>query len=194
MNRRDVIISSVKLIGLGLLAPTLAKASEQFPGLALEADRSMTLVSTLQIATGKKYEDITADDLAKIETLKLQHIHIESFTKNDFVGLDRLKSLEIESIFHGRSGVVDKGVFEPLQQLETLKFTFNQFNTKLSPDVFVYLVSLKTLDLTTNTFQAFPESVFTALPRLETLKVSKNLSQAVLARLQDHFGDRLLVQ
>lgn len=194
MNRRDVIIGSVKLIGLGLLAPTLAKASEQFFDFAPEFDRSSTLVETLEAAAGKPYADITPDDLAKITTLNLEHIHIESFNSNDFAGLAALSSLTISSIFHRKSGIVGKETFEPLERLETLVLSFNQFDAKLSPDVFAPLKALKTLDLRNNIFALFPESVFTAIPRLETLKVSRNLSKPILDRLQEQFGGRLVVQ
>ena len=204
MNRRDVIINSVKIIGLGLLAPTLAKASEQFSnfgtGMDFDVDadgdgeRSETLVSTLEQATGKSYKDITPEDLAKVERVKLLHIHIDNFDNRDFVGLDNLKFLNINSIFHTKPGVIAKEVFLPLRNLETLELTFNQFSDKLSPDVFIYLTSLKTLDIASSTFRAFPESVFTALPRLESLIVSRNLAPQILERLTAQFGPRLVVK
>lgn len=194
MDRRDVIVNSIKLVGLGLLAPTLAKASEHFGDVNFEQDRSITLITTLQVATRKEYKDITPDDLAAIDDLQTTHQHVSEFTNNDFTGLINLKSLRILSIFHNQPGFLSKAVFEPLMQLETLKLDFNQFTDKLSPDIFVPLIALKVLDLSSSQFEVFPESVFTSLPQLQVLKVStRSVDGKTLTRLKETFGDRLVV-
>jgi hypothetical protein len=170
-----------------------------FGSLAIADDfgkRSGTVTSALRMQLNKNPDQITAQDLASVTSLKLPHIHLDAFEEGDFSGLINLKRLEFFSLFH-RAGKKDAGppafthrVFSTLPKLEELVITSDQLGT-LPDDVFGSLPSLRVLVLTNVTLPHLPSSIL-ALPKLEEMVYDgKGMPKEEYELLKKTLGNKL---
>lgn len=159
-------------------------------------DRSKTVRTTLEHVLKKKAPDITAADLANLSELELEHIHIRSFTDNDFAGMTKLKKLYFESLFHksgtkkGEIPAFTEKVFAKLPQLEELIIDSDELGD-LPDDAFSGLKSLKVLELIDVNFERLPKSLLT-LPKLEVIYCDgREMKKEHYEALKKAYGDKL---
>ncbi len=137
-------------------------------------DKTILLQEGIQNYFGKSCNEITNDDLLKIEDLKIQDIarNIISFDKfdfrrNDFYGLKNLKRLSFAGLMWVGTALKSYS-FIDLERLEELDFS-NTFFHILTPSVFKGLSNLSKLDLSGHHIELiYPETfsgIFSKDPR-----------------------------
>ena len=133
-------------------------------------------------------DEVTAEQLAGITSLKLQGQAISSLKTGDLEGLSGLVTLEL---YTNRLKELPDDVFSDLPSLDRLSLSGNML-AELPTGLFSGLSSLRDLQLSHNQLTELPEGIFSGLSNLEDLDLSSNqltaLSQVVfsgLAKLGD---------
>lgn len=149
--------------------------------------RTPKVRDALARAAGKDCADITAADLAEIDSHDFfwDLEHVTSLKSGDFEGLYNLKVLRLHD---HRLTALPEDVFEDLHSLEELEISIWVWGsygvgglTALPENVFDSLSNLKELDLDGNGLRTLPEDVFDGLDSLESL----NLGYTALATLPE---------
>ena len=138
--------------------------------------------------------DVTAADLAGIESLNLSSDSITALQEGDFAGLSSLQSLSLyanalatlpEGVFDGLASLqsvslrrndlatLPEGLFRGLSSLRILNLGLNDLAT-LREGLFAGLSSLQNLDLELNDVATLPEDLFAGLSSLEKLVLAWN--------------------
>ena len=139
-------------------------------------------------------EDITAEHLARIESLGGHGLNLTTLKDGDFAGLPNLRVLFLHAnqltslppdLFRGLSNLdhlalhenqltsLPPDLFKGLSNLDHLKLEHNQL-TSLPPGVFRGLSNLKGLWLGNNQLTSLPPGVFRGLPNLRVLFLHAN--------------------
>ena len=134
-------------------------------------------------------EDLTREDLAKINILNLRDRSITALTRDDFDGLSGLEGLHLSN---NELTALPDGVFDGLSKLKTLSLSNNQLielPTDVFPGVFDDLSLLQILTLGNNQLTGLPDGVFDQVPKLIALGLSYNklttLPDRVFYRLRE---------
>ena len=115
-------------------------------------------------------EDVTAAQLARLNSLTLSRLHIRTLHVDDFHGLSSLREL---SLYENPLRTLPKGIFRGLSSLTRLILAFNALE-RLDVGVFDGLPSLETLWLNGNDLETLPQNVFDGLDSLRTLRLNHN--------------------
>ncbi len=120
---------------------------------------------------GPSCEDLTIQDLKKIEELDLSNSGLSYFKIEDFENLPALKVLDVSEnlIYHLKASW-----FSKLPQLEELRLRNNRIN-QLDPKAFEGLTNLKKLSLHGNKIQILPETLIAHMTLLEVVHLSDNI-------------------
>ena len=137
------------------------------PGVCERTDK---VKDGLSAAIGKRYEDITEEDLARVGTLAFGGEGMRELQTCDFEGLSGLEFLDLQG---NQLSALPEDVFDGLSSLEFLDLNGNLLSW-LPEDVFDGLSSLEVLWLTDNKLIGLPEDVFDGLSSLEVLEVPGN--------------------
>ena len=122
-------------------------------------------------------DEVTLEDLAKIQGLSLIRVQLEYIGPDDFAGLENLTHLDF---YENRLQSIRPDSFKNLKQLNHLGISHNMIS-KISKNLLESLKDLNYLDLSHNFLAELPEEFLIHVSRLQYL----NLSHNSLRRISD---------
>lgn len=142
----------------------------------------------MKVAKKANCEDLSVEDLAKIETMAFHNEDITELKAGDFAGLTGLKELLLSSV---NLQALPEGLLKNLVNLESFYADGNSLQA-VPEDFFDGLTSLEKIYLYNNQLSSLPEGLFDDLSSLEKVYLAKNqFSDEEKSRLEEELGEKL---
>ena len=115
-------------------------------------------------------QDVTATQLARIQTLVVRRTDLRNLREGDFAGMDRLKTLYLNG---NDLQSLPQNIFSQLSRLQQLDLSSNEL-TALPANIFSGTTDLRSLELDRNQLASLPAGIFNGMSRLRMLDLSQN--------------------
>ena len=154
--------------------------------------RTQAVQSAIVKEVGKSDDQITSEDLKRVEWMSVSNQHMSYLKLKDFQGLTNLRQLYLENCGINR---LEKGQLDDLVNLETLSLQKNNIGIRGLPDgIFDKNTKLRNLDLSHNRLfgNDLPADIFENNVSLYFLYLNNNRLQSLPKTLFDNTGLKIL--